>query len=193
MFLGPPEWNGARRCLKTPLIEKLIVDNKEQSTEHLVFLGEAVLLGLLWQQDGVDVWQDTTLGNRDTAQQLVQFLIVSDGELQVTWDDTRLLVVTGGVSSQLENFSSQVFQDGSQVHGGTGTNTLGIASFAELAVDTTDRELQTGLSRASLGRFGSSSVLSSSHGECKVEIDDGGPMRLLYGRTATHADCRWTP
>ncbi len=128
-----------------------------------MFLGETVLLRLLWQQDGVDVWQDTTLSDGDTAQELVQFLVVADGELQVTRDDTGLLVVTGSVSGQFEDFSGQVFEDGSQVDRGTGTDALGVASFAELAVDTTDRELETGLSGAGLGRLWSSGVLSSSY------------------------------
>jgi hypothetical protein len=49
------------------------------------------------------------------SEKLVQLLIVSDGELEMTWDDTSLLVVTGGVASQLENFSCQVFKDSCEV------------------------------------------------------------------------------
>lgn len=41
----------------------------------------------------------------------------------MTGDDTGLLVVTGGVSGQLEDFSSEVLEDGSEVDGSTGTNT----------------------------------------------------------------------
>jgi hypothetical protein len=67
----------------------------------------------------VNVGEDTTLGDGDVAQKLVQLLIVTDGELEMTGDDTGLLVVTSGVSSQLEDFSSQVLKDGSQVDGGT--------------------------------------------------------------------------
>lgn len=63
----------------------------------------------------VNVGEDTTLGDGDVAQKLVQFLIVTDGELEMTGNDTGLLVVTGGVTSQLENFSSEIFEDGSQV------------------------------------------------------------------------------
>jgi hypothetical protein len=40
------------------------------------------------------------------SEKLVQFLIVSDGELEMTWDDTGLLIVTSGVTGQLENLSS---------------------------------------------------------------------------------------
>jgi hypothetical protein len=67
----------------------------------------------------VDVGQNTTLGDGDVSEKLVQFLIVADGKLEMTGDDTGLLVVTGGVASQLEDFSSQVLKDGSQVDGST--------------------------------------------------------------------------
>lgn len=65
----------------------------------------------------VNVGENTTLGDGDVAQQLVQLLIVADGQLQVTWNDTGLLVVTGGVASQLEDLSSQVFEDSGEVDG----------------------------------------------------------------------------
>jgi len=55
---------------------------------------------------------------------LVQLLVVPDGQLQVSGNDTRLLVVTGGVTSQLENLGREVLQDGGEVDGGTGTDTL---------------------------------------------------------------------
>jgi hypothetical protein len=43
-----------------------------------------LLLGFLclfWQENGLDVWQNTTLGNGDTRQEFVQFLVVYDGQL----------------------------------------------------------------------------------------------------------------
>ena len=74
---------------------------------------------LLWQKVLVNVGQHTTLCNSDVTQKLVQLLVVSDGELQVTRDDTRLLVVTSGVASKFEDFGSQVLKDGSKVDGCT--------------------------------------------------------------------------
>jgi hypothetical protein len=67
----------------------------------------------------VDVWQDTSLCDRDVSEKLVQFLIVSDGELEMTGNDTGLLVVTGGVASQLKDFGREVLENGSEVDGGT--------------------------------------------------------------------------
>lgn len=48
----------------------------------------------------MNVWQDTTLCNCNMSQKLIQFLIVSDGELEMTRNDTGLLVVAGSVTSQ---------------------------------------------------------------------------------------------
>jgi hypothetical protein len=99
------------------------------------------LLGLLGQKDSLDVGQDTSLGNGDTAEKLVQLLVITDGQLQVTGDDPCLLVVTGSIACQLKNLSGQVFHHGSQVDWGTSTNTLGIVALAEMTVDTSDWEL----------------------------------------------------
>ena len=42
-----------------------------------------LLLGLLGQEHSLDVRQHTTLGDGHTGQQLVQLLVVADGQLQV--------------------------------------------------------------------------------------------------------------
>ena len=67
----------------------------------------------------MDVGENTTLGDGDVSEKLVQLLVVADGELQVTGDDTGLLVVTSGVTGQLEDFGSEVLEDGSEVDGST--------------------------------------------------------------------------
>jgi hypothetical protein len=98
----------------------------------------------------VNVRKDTTLGDGDVAQKLVQLLIVSDGKLEMTGDDTGLLVVTGSVASELENLSSQVLQDSSQVDGSTGTDTLSVVTLSQETVDTTDRKSETSLRRTTV-------------------------------------------
>ncbi|KAF3859729.1 hypothetical protein F7725_022128 [Dissostichus mawsoni] len=54
----------------------------------------------------LDVGQHASLSDGHSSQQLVQLLVVADGELQVAGDDTGLLVVPGGVSSQLQDLSA---------------------------------------------------------------------------------------
>ena len=61
----------------------------------------------------VNVGKNTTLGNGNVSEKFVQFLIVSDGELEMTGDDTGLLVVTSRIASQFENFSRKILENGS--------------------------------------------------------------------------------
>jgi hypothetical protein len=93
----------------------------------------------------VNVGEDTTLGNGDVSEQLVQLLVVADGELEMAGNDTGLLVVTGSVSGQFEDLSRQVLKDSGEVDGSASTNTLGVVALAEETVDTTDGESETGL------------------------------------------------
>ena len=122
----------------------------------------------------MDVGQDTALRDDDAAEQTVELLVlksqrergaatthVADGELEVTRDDARLLVVAGGVAGELEDLGREVLEDGGEVDGRAGTDTLSVVAWrvsgarasarrtlAEETVDTTDRERETGLGRA---------------------------------------------
>ena len=102
------------------------------------------LLGLLGQEYSLDVGQDTSLGDGDAREKFVQLLVVADGELQVTGDDPRLLVVTSGVSCQLQDLSCQVLHDGGEVDRCSGSYALGIVALAQMTVDTSYGELKPG-------------------------------------------------
>merc|ERR1712186_83167 len=101
------------------------------------------LVRLLGQKDSLDVGEDSALGDGDSGEQLVQLLVVPDGQLEVTGDDPGLLVVTGSVTSQLEDLSGEVLHDGGQIDGGTSTNTGGVVTLAEETVNTSHGELET--------------------------------------------------
>ena len=104
---------------------------------------DLLLLCLLGEEYSLDVWQDTTLGNGDTREELVELFVVADGKLQVTGDDPGLLVVTGSITCQFQNFSSQVLHDCSQVDWGSSTYTFSIVALAQKTMDTTNRELKS--------------------------------------------------
>ena len=106
-------------------------------------VSDLLLLGLLGEEYSLDVGEDTTLGNGNTGEELVQFLVIANGKLEVTGDDPCLLVVTGSIAGELEDLSSEVLHDGSQVDWSTSTYTLGIVSLAEKAVNTSYRELKS--------------------------------------------------
>lgn len=102
----------------------------------------------------MNVGQYTTLSDGDVSKKLVQFFVITDGKLKMARNDTGLLVVTSGVTSQFENFSSEVLKNCGKVDGSTSTNTLGIVSATKETMDTTNGELKTGLSGTGL-RLGS--------------------------------------
>ena len=99
------------------------------------FLGSGLLLALVGlgrQESSIDVRNDTTLADDNVTEELVQpvatrlaldhdttwnyaLLIVADSELEVTGDNTLLLVVASGVTSKLEDLSGEVLEDGRQV------------------------------------------------------------------------------
>ena len=132
-----------------------------ESFETRFLLG---LLALLGQKHGLDVGQHTALSNGDTRQELVQFFVIADGELQVTRDDSGLLVVARSISCQLENLGGEVFHDGGQVDGSAGTAAFSVVSLSEHTMDTADGELESSAAAAGLCLcLGFSSFASSRH------------------------------
>ena len=126
-----------------------------------------LLLGLLGEKDGLDVGEDTTLGDGDTREKLVQLLVITDGELEMSGDDSGLLVVTGSVASQLEDLSSEVLKDSSQVDGSTSTHALSIVAFAQETVDTSNGELKSRAAGSALGlSLRLSSFATARHDVC---------------------------
>lgn len=74
-------------------------------------LGLVLLLLLhLEQQRTVDTWQDTTESDGG-ADQSIQLLVTTDGQLQVAGRDTLDFQVLSSVTGKFENFRSQVFQN----------------------------------------------------------------------------------
>ena len=125
---------------------------------NISFARNLLVASFLGEEDGLDVGEDTTLGDGDAAEELVQLFVVSDGELKMSRDDSGLLVVSGGVSGQLKNFSGKVFEDGGEVDWGAGSDSFGVVALSEHSVDSTDWELESGSDRSGLClclRFGS--------------------------------------
>ena len=111
-------------------------------------LGRRLPGGFLRQKDRVDVGKNSTLGNGDSSQELVELLIVPDGELEVTRDDPLLLVVPGSVPSQLEDLGSEVLHHSSQEDGSSTSNPLGVVSLPQVAVDPSNWEQKSSPGRS---------------------------------------------
>ena len=99
----------------------------------------------------VDVGKNTTLGDGDSWQQLVELFVVADGELKVAGVDPLLLVVAGSVSGQLEDLSGQVLHNRGHVDGCSSPNSLRVVTLAKKTVNTTDWELEPSSAGSALG------------------------------------------
>ena len=95
-------------------------------------------------EEGVDVWENTTGGDGGILEKSVELLVVSDGQLDVSWDDSGLLVVLGGITGELEDLSGEVLKDGSEVDWSTSSDSLGVSSLLHESGDSSDWELKSG-------------------------------------------------
>ena len=128
------------------------------------------LVRLLGQEDSLDVGQDSTLGDGDSGQQLVQLLVVPDGKLKMSWNDPGFLVVSSSITSQLQHLGSEVLHDGSHVDRGTSSHTLSIVALPEETVDTSHRELEASPAGAGLCLSLHFSALATSRHDEKVVV-----------------------
>ena len=139
---------------------------KKKKREKVLLSKYLLLLVLLGQENSLDVGQNTSLSDGDSREKFVQLLVVPDGQLKMPGVDPQLLVVTGSVASQLEDLSSQVLHNCSEVNRGTSSNTLGVVASPEVTVDTPHWELQSSTRRTTLSLgTGFASFSTSRHDE----------------------------
>jgi hypothetical protein len=136
----------------------------------------------------VDVGENTAGSDGDAAEELVELFVVADGELKVAGGDAGLLVVAGGVAGEFEDLGAEVLEHSSEVHGGTTASAGGVAAKLQVASDTADGELKSGLGGPA-GGFASflaaASLSFSGHGiECKCEREKHlQPSGIAPGRS----------
>ena len=92
----------------------------------------------------MDVWENTTGSDGGILEKSGELLVVSDGKLDVSWDDSSLLAVLGGVTCKLENLSSEVLKNGGKIDWGTSSDSGSISSLFKESGESTDWELKSG-------------------------------------------------
>ena len=89
----------------------------------------------------MDVRDHTTAGN-GSLDEGIEFLITSDGELQMSWSNSLHLQVLGGVACKLKDLCGQILEDSSSVHGGGSSDSrVGCDSALQESVDSSHWEL----------------------------------------------------
>ena len=124
------------------------------ATSGRIHKERANLLGLFADECRMHIWDYTTGSNRGLAETLVEFLIVLDSQLNVTRGDAVLLVVLGGVASELQKLGRQILKDGRHVDRSASTDTTGEAALLQVARKTSDGEGEASLGGAALGARG---------------------------------------
>ena len=92
----------------------------------------------------MDIWEDSTGSDGGVSHESGKLFVVSDGELDVSWDNSASFVVSGGVTGELEDLSGEVFEDSSEIDWGSSSNSLGVSSLSEVSGDSSDWELKSG-------------------------------------------------
>jgi len=87
----------------------------------------------------------------------------------VARDDAYLLVVAGGVASELEDLGGEIFEHGSKIRGRAGADARGVLALFEEAIHTADEELETrllgdGLATLGLATTGRALACLAGHG-----------------------------
>ena len=122
----------------------------------------------------MDVGENTTGSDSGTTHKLVELVVVSDSHLDVSGDDSGSLEILSGVSGKLENLSGEVLEDGSEVDGGSGSNSGGEFTGLHVSGDSSDGELESSSSRSADGTSGTtlsfSFSSSSSYGHYVFDI-----------------------
>mmetsp|Transcript_10380 Transcript_10380/g.31956 ORF Transcript_10380/g.31956 Transcript_10380/m.31956 type:complete len:250 (+) Transcript_10380:153-902(+) len=95
----------------------------------------------------MNIGNDTTVGDDGSlgarVQQLVELVVVADGQHDVTRSDTTAFVVPSGVAGQLEHLGHHVLEHRSQVHGCTFSDTVALGQQADGVAHTWHRKHQT--------------------------------------------------
>ena len=132
--------------IKLGIQNSIMTMRRGLALEHSVdFLGSITLftLTLSGEEEDINVGEDTAGSNGSVGHELVEFLVVSDGELDVSGHDSGLLVVLSGVASKFEHLSSEIFEDGSEINGSSSSDSLGVSSLLEESGDSSDGELKS--------------------------------------------------
>jgi len=105
------------------------------------------ILRLLRQEDRVNARNNTPRSDGDPLQQLVDLVIMADGELEVPGVDGGPLALLAHVPSQLNQLGSEILHDGGQVDGNVSLHPVGhtvVVAFLQVFLESQNGEDNAG-------------------------------------------------
>jgi len=86
--------------------------------------------------------RDHTAAGDRRFDERVEFLVTTDGQVQMAGGDALHFQILRCIAGKLEHFSGEVFENGGRVDGGRGADTsVRCSALLEEPMDTTDGEL----------------------------------------------------
>ena len=101
---------------------------------------------------------DTTVGDHGRAHQLVELLVIADGELQVSGRDGLLLVLIGALSRQIKDLHREVLQGCGHEDTASDAHRLSVASLPDHPGAAANWEDEAGLAGVAATLGGSLSL-----------------------------------
>ena len=102
-------------------------------------------LALLPEEEGMDVGSDATSRDRRGDEELVQLLIVGEGELNMARGNRELVLLLSSTASQLTDLGRDVLYDGGHEHTSALAGSVGEAALLYQPVVAANREDQVEL------------------------------------------------
>ena len=143
----------------------------------------------------MNIRKNASRGDGDASEKLVEFLIVADSQLNVTWDYPCTLVIPCCIASKLKNLSCKVFEHGCKVDRCSCADALGVSTLAKIAGNAADGELKSCLgalcsARASMLAATAFTFTTSAMRRTQDLILIGRTGKLDFeGRGAMHVSC----
>ena len=110
----------------------------------------------------MNVRQNAAIGQTDAGEELIQFLVVSNGELKVTRYDAHFLVVARRVAGEFEHFGGEIFEHGGEIDGRAGADSFGVVAATKHSMESTNGKLKSGARRARLRLCASFSAFATT-------------------------------
>lgn len=132
----------------------------------MILSGRESLWFGITQKIGVDMREDTSArdGRRD---ELVELLVTSNGQLQMSWSDSLDLEILGSVAREFQHFGREVLEYSGRVDCGGGSNPhVVLGPGLQEPSHSTDRELQASTRR--VGDLSPVAGLFSALATCRV-------------------------
>merc|ERR1711879_798280 len=91
----------------------------------------------------MNVRHDSSAGNDAVLKNLVQFLVVFNGKLNISWNDSLFLVVARCIASKLEKLRDEVFEHRGHEDRRPRTDSRAIAALFQITLHSADWEGET--------------------------------------------------